>query len=540
MSVSDIPFNIELLNLTPEKLKGIRPVTSLDIYDETKRNFHEDGLYSAAIFGRIGDQIRDYRFSYIDIKVGIFHPILFKSILKLKSLYGEILSGKTFAIWNDEIKDFEKSTALDGDTGYHFFVQHWEELDYKRTQSDLRDQYIKLIDKYKPIALTSKIVVLPAGLRELEFNDNGRQEENEINPLYRKLLSISNVINEATIKENPRIINSARYSLQITFNQIYDVFNKIIEGKKKLILGKWASRKVFNGTRNVITSMNTSVPYLGDPNNITFNSCEISLFQYIKAILPITKYQLKSGFLSKIFMSRDLPVRLINKNTLKVEDVKLPSNYFDYWYSDDGLDKVIESFREESIRHNPITIGNHYLGLIYKGPDNTFKLFQDLEELPTDRKQSDVSPITLCELIYCSIYGVTNRYPGFITRYPIADLGSIHPTYPHVKTTTKSEIRRELNDLWEIDESKSPANEFPIPNVPFMNTLVPHASRLARLNADFDGDVCSFTAVYSDTAVKEIEEFFNDRRAYLDSVGKIMHSTNIDTVAYVLHNLTGP
>ena len=46
----DIPFNISILELTPEKLKGIKPVRALDITDESKRNYHEDGLYSFSIF----------------------------------------------------------------------------------------------------------------------------------------------------------------------------------------------------------------------------------------------------------------------------------------------------------------------------------------------------------------------------------------------------------------------------------------------------------------------------------------------------------
>lgn len=535
----DIPFNISILELTPDKLRGIKPVRALDNFDESRRNFHEDGLYSSSIFGRVGDEIRDYRFSYIDIKVEIFHPILFKSLVQLKSLYGEIMAGREFAIWNDEAKDFERSTALAGETGYHFFVQHWKEIQHNKTESDLREQYILLLDKFKEKALTSKIVVLPAGLRDLEFNDSGRPEENEINPLYRKLLSISNIISEASIKQNPEIINSARWALQTTFNEIYDIFTRIVKGKKKLVLGKWASRKVFNGTRNVITSMDTSLPFLGDPESVTFNSTIVGMYQFMKAALPITKFHLRNGFLSKVFISKDIPVRLVNPKTLRAEDVNVPPEYFDRWTSDDGLDKVIETFREESLRHKPVMVNNYYIGLMYKGPDGTFKIIQDIEDIPEDRDKANVTPLTLCELCYCSIYHVANKYPGFVTRYPIANFGSIYPSYTYLKTTNKSEVRRELDDGWVIDTEKPAAREFPLQTSSFMNSLIPHSSRISRLNADFDGDTCSYTVVYSDTALRELENFFNDKRAYLDTNGNIMHSTNIDTVAFVLHNLTG-
>ena len=104
------PFNIRLLDLTPDKLKLIKPVTSLDIFDHTKTNFHDEGLYSVAIFGRIGDPMRDKRFSYIDVKIPIFHPIIFRCLKRIKALYIEIIEGSSYAIFDNTTNDFVKST----------------------------------------------------------------------------------------------------------------------------------------------------------------------------------------------------------------------------------------------------------------------------------------------------------------------------------------------------------------------------------------------------------------------------------------------
>lgn len=484
MSNLSIPFNISILVLSPEILKGIKPVTALDIFDNTGKNYHEEGLFSTSIFGRSGEEIRDYRFSYIDIKVDILHPILFKSLEKIKSLYADIMSGKEFAYWDEDKKDFEKTTALNGETGYHFFMKHWKDIKFVQTGSDQREQFILLIEQFKDIALTNKIVVMPAGLRDIEIDASGRPQENEINPLYRKLIAVSNIINESAIKNNPEVINAARWTLQHTFNEIFELIKNIIEGKKKLILGKWASRKVFNGTRNVITAMNPNIAVLGEEDNIGFNDSMAGLFQVMVALLPITKYNLKNSFLSKVFVSKDLPVNLVDKKTLKLKQVNLKSDYFDRWTSDEGLEKVIQSFREENIRHQYIEISDCYLGLIYKGPDNTFKIIQDIDEVPESRDKKDVYPLTFCELLYISIYNVVHKYPGFVTRYPIAGIGSIVPSFIYLKTTNRSEARRELNDAWEIDTSKKIAKEFPIINETFMNSLVPHLSRISGLVAD--------------------------------------------------------
>ena len=63
----DIPFNIFILDVTPERLRNIKPVTALDIFDNTRVNFHDDGLFSTTIFGRIGDDSRYRRFYKKDI-----------------------------------------------------------------------------------------------------------------------------------------------------------------------------------------------------------------------------------------------------------------------------------------------------------------------------------------------------------------------------------------------------------------------------------------------------------------------------------------
>lgn len=538
MSNLSIPFNISLLDLNNEVLKGIKPVKVLDIYDNTRRTFHEDGLFSASIFGKVGEDTRSFRFSYIDIKIEVLHPILFKIISQLKSLYADIMAGKEFAVWNDEIKDFEKATALNGYTGYSFFIQHLNLIEFKESESDLRKKYIELITKYKDKALTSKVVVLPAGLRDIEINESGRPEENEVNTLYRKLLAVSNSIPDSGIKNNIEALDNQRWLLQDTFNQLFLYFRSIIEGKKKLVQGKWASRKIFNGTRNVISAMNPSVPTLGDHNNVSFNDTIVGLFQFMKSTLPVSIYHIRNEILSKIFINKDLPVKLVDKETLKSVDIKLQSEYFDRYMSDAGIEKIIESFRDEYIRHKEIEIKGYYLALIYKGPDGTFKIFNDIDDLPEGKDRKYVYPITFTELLYLSLYKYSRKYPCFVTRYPIAGIGSIYPSYNYLKTTVKTESRKELSDNWEVVDSNPIANEFPIRDQPFLNSLVPHPSRVKGLVADYDGDTSSSNSVYSDNAIKEIDEFFASRKAYLGTDGKILHSVYTDTTKYVIFNLT--
>ena len=45
-----IPFNITLLNLTPEYLKMLSPITDLSIFDSNKDTYSSQGLFSNFFF----------------------------------------------------------------------------------------------------------------------------------------------------------------------------------------------------------------------------------------------------------------------------------------------------------------------------------------------------------------------------------------------------------------------------------------------------------------------------------------------------------
>lgn len=536
MSDLSVPFNISLLELTADKLYGLKPVTSLDTLDGMSRNLHENGLFSISIFGRIGDERRNRRFSFIDIKATIFHPTIFRALVQLKSFYAEILQGKSYAVWDDEIKDFVKSNQLDGETGFHFFTQHWKDIVFEERNSDIRHANIELIKKYKEVALTDKVIVMPAGLRDIEIEEDNRMSENEINALYRKILSISNTITPSAVKDSIEMLDGARFSMQNTFNQIYDMIENLIKGKKKLMLGRWASRKIFNGTRNVITSMDIRSEKINSPDTIGFNDAMVGLYQYIKAVLPISIYNLKNGFMTNVFPGPNTPAFLVNKKTLKKEMVKLSPDYFDSWMSDEGIEKIITLFGEESLRHQELEIEGRYVGLVYKGP-GVFKFFQDIDELPEGYDKKYVSPITFCELIYASVYHDSHKYPGFVTRYPVTGFGSIYVCNIFLKPTLQTESRAPLGDDWQVDQFKPIAHQFPT-KTDFVNSLSPHPSKLARLSADFDGDTASLNIVYSDESIKEALDYMNSKRYYVGSDGRINFSSETDTIKYILHNLT--
>jgi hypothetical protein len=538
MQKSDVPFNVSILQLTEKKLVGVKPVTKQDIFDGATHNFDESGLFSVSIFGKVGDEKRSQRFSFIDVKAPVFHPVIYRALSNMKRLYAAIMSGSEYATWNPEEKDFERSNAVVGRTGFAFFLEYWRFIEFGDTKSTTREMNTSLIQKFKDVALTSKIIVMPAGMRDVEL-DGGRVSMDEINTLYRKLLAISNTIPESALKTAPEVINTARYNLQLTFNALYDMLENMVQGKKKLLMGKWASRRIQDGTRNVITAMDTSNPYLGAPDAVGFNNTVIGLYQLMKAARPISMYHIRNGFLASVFYEVGRPVRLVNKKTLRMEEVTLRTQSYDRWMTNEGIEKVMTSFSDENLRHKALEIEGYYLGLMYKGPDGTYRMFQDIGDVPIERSRKDVSPITFCELLYLSVFPYINGLPLFLTRYPVTGVGSIYPSKAYVKTTIIGETRKELNENWQVSAESKVAYQFPITGGAFINSLVPHSAKLGKLGADFDGDTASANVTYSDESIQEVNEHLTKKLAYVGTDGSFTSSIDVATVALVMHNLTG-
>jgi hypothetical protein len=481
---SNIPFNIYLLIPDDSFKTKFRAVSSLDTYDVSSKNFHPDGLYSVETFGIVGTPARDARYGYIDLKIKILHPVIYNTLIQLRSFYKDIISAKEFAVWNDELKDFEKSNAIEGNTGYEFFISKFKQIVFEPRQSVKREQALALLAKYKNNCMLDKVLVIPAGYRDMEVDGNGRAGSDEINSLYYKLIAVSNTINNNTSVIVPESYNSQRVSLQNTFNQIYDYINTIIDGKDNLMMGKWASRKIFNGTRNVITAQDTIIEDINDPNALTINDTSIGLYQTLKAMLPVTLYNLKTKFLSTVFTAVGTPALLTNKKTFLSERVDISNLESDRWMTNEGIEKQVTYFRENTIRHNEIKVDNHYLGLVYRGPDGTFKLIHGIDELPEGRSKDDCSPITYAELFYSSIYDIANSYPLLVTRYPITGVGSVYTSMTYLKSTIEFEIRRELGDDWKPMGDDKIAKQFPVKGSEFFNSVSPSPSKLSGLGGD--------------------------------------------------------
>lgn len=537
---SKIPFNLDILRVEEKDLTTIKEVKTSQIQDSLN-NFHPDGLFSTVIFGNVGTEYRNRMFGYINLKYEFLHPIVYYSITKIKNFYERIILGKETAEWDDKLKDFVPSNSEKADTGYVFFNKYLDQIQFKRTESVKRDYLIKIIEKAKKEnkLYMKYLLVLPAGLRDYTIDKNGKPQDDEINSYYRKILFQTSLIDTNSLRLNPSKYNEVFASIQLILFDLFIYLKGLLEGKHKLILGKWLTRKIFNTTRNVATIYIEKINYIKDTKRLSYNESVIGLHQFLKSCMPKTLYEIKTKYISNIFVENSNYAYLTNAKTLKREEVnsiKIQKD-IELWTSQDGLEKVVANFGNLNIRHFPIYLNNneHCMGLIYK--DNKyFKFFSDIDELPEGFDRSKVSLVTLAEFLYMSIYHLDGKIPAFITRYPVIEFGSVYPCFLRLKTTNDDLELEELDDNWQ--PSGNIANSFPIIGKDFFNTTSVHPTHNARLGLDHDGDTLSVQAILSDEAKEEIANYLNSKEYYINSNGKLNFNIGIQTLDTVLAYMT--
>lgn len=536
---SILPFYVWILHTDDEAFRHIPEVTRLDATDGSSNEFHDDGLYSTRIFGRVGSDARDAQYGRINLKVDILHPALYERLGQLKGLYKEILNGTAMASWDEDESDFVRDRGPDGQTGYAFFMKYLLKIKFKRNSSKARMERIKFIEDRIGRARLKNLPVIPAGLRDMEMSEDGRPVKSEINDFYFRILSMSRSIVTSRDMES-EVYDQVRKSLTNAVYDLYKYFEGLIGGGNGFIEDKLISRRIHEGTRGVLTSMNTGGSYLGSPNTPKFDSTVVGLFQGAVSLAPLVVGHLRRSFLSKVVDADEGSVPLVNPKTLKREFIQLRPETRSRYSTEDGIREVIHGLSNVPSRHDPVTLDGYYLALVYQD-DTSFRVFDDIGDLPKTLDKKNVYPLSLVEMIYLSMYAIWGTRFNTVTRYPNNSEDSIYPSRMYVKTTSTGKMLRELGYDWEpLEGDKFLAVEYPDRNIStFHDSMSPHPTRLAGLAADFDGDMGNMNGIQSDEGTVQVDRYLKTREAWIRQDGSFRTPLDYDTVDLILRNLTG-
>ena len=524
-----LPFNIRIMDVDNfiEENK-ISEVTSSGIKSTTTSEFDPDGLFSETIFGEVGSLQRAITHGYIELNTTILHPFIYEILSSLGGLYVGILSGTMYAIWDSTKRDFVKvfgdpEDTPGANTGFSFFMKHFPHIQFKESSSLRRDTKIDLLDKYRTKCIYSKYLVEPAALRDIQTDETGKLIQDDINKYYQNLLSYAKGMDPHVSETS--LYDGLRFNLQKKANEIYAYLENMMTGKKGFLQGTLSSRRIALGTRNVLTS----VAYVGkdpdDPQILKPNESAVGVFQAAKAFQPLVVYYLKTLFFQPIFgdESSSYNIVLVNPKNFSNEYVTVDEDERIKWIGSDGLNDIINKFKNIDIRHKPVIIHDEkgkpfYLYLVLDLKDKVYlgSNLDELKEAPEYDLKS-VRPITWIELMYIAVYKAIEGKHCHITRYPVLGDGSTYPSKIHLCSTLPGRVI----ELYADGEPKL-LPEYPILGNPYQDTVQVGFERLEGLGADYDGDTVSFNGVLSEEANEECKNYLESPRSLIDSLQRLV------------------
>lgn len=521
--------------------RGLLQVTSHAIHEASSATFDPDGLFSEEIFGLIGSTDRLINFGYIELNAEIIQPPLFDNVIKLSALYGEILAGKTYAIFDPEQKDFIKSdleTNPDAQTGYSFFLSHIKEIEWKETGSDITADRIATLKKYQNVMTCKRMIVSPAGIRDIDASEAVISEE-DVNKLYTSLLAYTFAIPAGNTND---VYDVIRYNIQKKAVEIYDYYANIFKGKRGFGMGAYGRRKITWGTRNVITSANFRTLTPDHPQALDINETKIGIYQTIKGLQPVASYYFKTLFINTVMTGSNI-VPVINKITYDLEYIEVPQSEIERFTGSDAIESLFNRFKNPDIRLRPLSIEGidnkeYYLHMVYDTGDEIV-LFRSMSDLTNNYKKpidpKFIRPLTYLECFYMTGFAASQGKHCFVTRYPAIESGSCYPSRVHLASTTPSRMVYLVDLLTNTRMLLYP--EYPILNNPYHDSVSVHPSRLAALGADYDGDMISVNFCMADDSNAEIARYLDGIQSFLNTQLSIVPIAS-DPIKWTLYNFS--
>jgi len=541
------PLKLRLLDYEDYITRShIKQVTSPSIFEANSSKFHSEGLFSEEIFGVTTALDRFVNEAFIDLHINVIHPTIFGYLFKRKSLYNSIMARSAYAIFNEEIYDFELATSDDpkADTGYAFFIRHIKYIAKSKPPEALRARNLhQLLVTYKDTLTTSKLLVLPAGLRDLDLSTS-RLSKDDVNKVYLSIINLTAGLTSYDKSEDP-IFDGIRYQIQLKIQLIFDYIESILKGKKGFLQQHYGARKIAYSTRNVASTPIMDADHPDDPTNLNSDETMVPILNTIKVFQPFFNHFIKNRLYGELFangVTGKIPV--INSKTLSIEYITIRNAELNRYRTDKGVDRLINQFKYTGFRESPVSIRDinnkeYWVLLTYRTSGKVWisksidDLKQFIEKAGIEFDKSNIKPLLWVEAIYIASIYITRNKHVITTRYPVTGDGSIYPSKIHVMTTKPSEHLTVYLDNIAID-----AIHYPVIGEPYPESVVIHQSRLSGLNADFDGDVLSVTGVWSDEGNAEIDKSMSDISGVVGDDMRLKLKVNMDIVEFTIYNLS--
>lgn len=280
------------------KTKNVRQVSSIRRYSGSK--IDESGLFSEEIFGRQGSQERRQKFGYINLKTKVIHPEAWEIVIRLSpDVLKCIKSQLNYSVSSEKILVEDE----EGKSGLFYFISLLPKLnlDLYAKKDKKRAPIVDYIKKNMKTILIDKMIVLPAGIRDIRISTSSGKtfiESSEINNLYENLVRQSNAIATDVESLPEDIVEPIITSMQRNCLEVNRWIKNRIKGKAGLIRGGMFSKRTdYSGRLVVVTDPELKLGYVGLPWQVVLILFEPFAINYIlykdKTGIPLIQQEMK-------------------------------------------------------------------------------------------------------------------------------------------------------------------------------------------------------------------------------------------------------
>ena len=356
-------LNLLRINEFIEKF-NVKQITSSKQYEGSSRqSFDQNGLFSETIFGRLGSRDRKRNYAFINLKIKFIHPEVYPILTSLNIDLTKLIIDKQKYIINQDgvlVPDEEN-----GNSGIFYFINNFNNINFDTLKTE-KPKHVKFILTNKDYIFIDKVLVLPAGYRDVIMTNTGKSfiQYGEVNDLYTKLINQTNMISPELIDLDPNLIASLSKSTQRTLNQINSWIKDRIKGKTGLVRGGLLKKSVDYSARLVIVPDNQlELGYIGLPCQICLRLFEPFFIHHV--LYKDTDNMLKGLIQQNLNLENQPDVNDIKKFVNKINDTPMDLDTTTKIIIKETAEKVVEN-KLVVYKRDPVENRDSYLSCYIK------------------------------------------------------------------------------------------------------------------------------------------------------------------------------
>lgn len=297
--------------------KKVKEVTSFKQYIGSSRDkFTPNGLFGEEIFGRIGSNERKYTYGFINLKTKLIHPEVYNILVSTqRDLTKLIKNTATYTINAEGILVAADDDELGDDptrgSGIHFFIENFDKINFENLPN-IKTENIAFIKTTR--LFTDKILVLPAGIRDVTVNEKTNKtiyQYSEVTDKYMGLLRYTSMVPDNHADVPGELLVEIVENIQHIINDINAWIKQRLRGKHGVIRGGLLSKVVdFSGRMVIVPDNNLQLGFIGLPWHYVL---KLHSPFVIHDLLNTDHGQLVNPLILKFMSAEEMSTQLITK-----------------------------------------------------------------------------------------------------------------------------------------------------------------------------------------------------------------------------------